>query len=258
MKKLIISISALAGLFFYTACSPKKPAVFEQKTGIYFGAATDSLTYSFAKFPKRLSDTLKIPVKVLGDAASTDKTFSIEAATGNGITAIEGVHYKLLNPYSMPAGQLATTIPVVIYRTPGMDTTIFSFKLQLKASDDFETGMTTKSAYLVKLAFLQRPANWGTLSGLDWAGHKNEFGTWTKTKYQLILNALYDPVHDTTVTEFPYSSSPTQIPDIARQYLQIVKNYIRINYPVNNGGTGASLTDPDANNQLIQVGPANY
>lgn len=258
MKKIFISIPVLAGLFFYIACSPKKPAVFEQKSGIYFGATTDSLLYSFAKYPKRMTDTLHIPVKMLGDAPSTDKTFNIETVNVTGKAAVAGVHFKLLNPYTMPAGQLATTIPVVVYRTPDMDTTVFSFKLQLQANEDFETGMTTKSTYLVNVAYLQKPANWGTSTGLVWwAGNKSNFGTWTRTKYKLILDALYDPEHDTTVTEFPFGTGTNALP-IGALYLQTVKNYIRINYPANYGGTGNILTDPDASNLPVQVGAANY
>jgi len=245
MKKIVISIAALAGIWFYTACSPKKPGLFEQKNGIYFGAASDSLTYSFAKYPKRLTDTLRIPVKVLGDAPSSDKTFSMETATDAGLTGIEGVHYKLLNPYTMPAGQVVTTAPVVIYRTPTMDTAIFSFKIQLKANEDFETGIITKSAYLIKLSYLQKPSYWG--NGKDWPSLLTNFGTWTRAKYKVILDALYDPINDSTVTEFEFPRSGTPSP-ISVIYLQTVKNYIRTNYPGNVStpvGIGNTLRDPD-------------
>ncbi|MBO9204703.1 MULTISPECIES: DUF4843 domain-containing protein [Niastella] len=259
MKKIIISIFTLTGVLLYSACSPNKPALFEQKTGIYFGAASDSLNYSFAKYPKRTTDTLKIPVNVLGDPAASEKTFTVEGTLpAAGTPAIEGVHYKLLNPYTMPAGKLTTTIPVVIYRTPGMDTTVFSFNVKLQPTEDFETAMTTKASYTINLAYLQKPAKWGALNEqVYWAGNVLNFGTWTKTKYKLILDALYDPVNDTTVTEFPFGYG-TNAPTIAAQYLQLVKNYITINYPGNVGPSGAKLTDPDANNQVIQVGKANY
>jgi hypothetical protein len=62
---------------------------------------------------------------------------------------------------------------------------------------------------------------------------------------------------DTTVSEFPYGTGTNAQP-IAAQYLQIVKNYIKLNYPANYGNPGAILTDPDASNQVIQVGVANY
>jgi hypothetical protein len=66
-------------------------------------------------------------------------------------------------------------------------------------------------------------------------------------------------VGDTTVSEFPYPRfSP---PTITFQYLQLVKNYLRANYPGNVSspvGIGLTLRDPDAGNLPVLVGPANY
>ena len=259
MKKLIISLTALAGIIYYTACSPKKPAVFEQATGVYLNTASDSLIYSFAKYPHRTIDTLRIPVKLLGDAATTDRTINIQLANEPNLTAIEGVHFKLLPPFIMPAGQFATTIPIVIYRTKDLDSTPVTFKLQLQANEDFEIGIPKKTTCLVKLGYLQKPASWGETGGSQYAGFSGNYGTWTKTKYKLILDALYDPVYDTTVSDFPYLR--TGFPLVYNQYMQIVKNYIRTNYPGNIStpvGVGAMLLDPDAGNKPVQVGPSNY
>ncbi|MOA44232.1 hypothetical protein D3C78_1664710 [compost metagenome] len=90
----------------------------------------------------------------------------------------------------------------------------------------------------------------------QFAGYKDNFGTWTKTKYKLILDALYDPKTGTTVTEFP--GSRFLPPVLYNQYVAIVRNYIKANYPGNYGGSGATLLDPDNNNMPVQVGPANY
>ena len=107
---------------------------------------------------------------------------------------------------------------------------------------------------------MQKPASWGESGGFQWAGYSGNMGTWTKTKYKLILEALYDKASDTTVTEFPYLRIGS--PAIYIQYLQLTKNYIRTKYPGNYStpvlGVGATLRDPDASNQVIQVGPANY
>ena len=115
----------------------------------------------------------------------------------------------------------------------------------------------------IKTAYLQKPPTWGEPTGFPWAGYINNFGTWTRTKYKVILDALYDPVGDTTITEFPLGTrAVNQFPPVYTQYLQIVKNYIRTNYPGNYStpiGIGATLRDPDMpNNPVIQVGPANY
>jgi len=109
------------------------------------------------------------------------------------------------------------------------------------------------------VGYLQKPPTWGEIGGSQWAGYSSNFGTWTKTKYKVILDALYDPTSDTTVSEFP--ANRFAAPAVYLQYLQLVKNYIRTKYPGNYStplGVGPTLRDPDANNAVIQVGPANY
>jgi hypothetical protein len=259
MKKIILSISVLAVVFFYAACKPEKPAIFAKQDGIYFNATADSLLYSFAKYPHRTKDTLWIPVQILGNPASDNKAITIEKAPGSDLTAIEGVHYNLMNTYAMPTGKVSTLLPVVVYRTPDMESAAVSFKLQLKENENFALGITAKSAIKVNIGYMQKPATWGEFSGSNWAGYSGNFGTWTKTKYKLILDALYNPVGDTTVSEFPYLR--TGAPVFYLQYLQIVKNYIRTNYPGNVStpvGIGPTLLDPDAGNLPVQVNPANY
>ena len=140
-----------------------------------------------------------------------------------------------------------------------MDSTLVSLSLKLSPNQSFTSGITAKTNFKINLAYIQKPPTWGEIGGSQWAGYSADFGTWTKTKYKVILDALYDPVSDTTVTEFPYNRFAA--PAVYIQYLQLVKNYIRTKYPGNYStplGVGATLRDPDANNNVIQVGPANY
>lgn len=264
MKKRTVYIILIAVIFYavtlpFTGCKKDEPILFAEHDGIYFSTASDSIYYTFAKYPKRLIDTLKIPVTVLGNAAGTDRTITVEKVTETGINAVEGTHYKLLPPFTLPAGKISTVVPVVIYRTGDMDSLLISFKLQVKENESFKSGITAKTSLKIKVGYLQKPPSWGEFGGIQWAGYSANFGTWTKTKYKTILTALYDPASDTTVTEFPYSRFGA--PAILLQYLQLVKNYIRNNYPGNYStpiGIGATLRDPDAGNNVILVGPANY
>ncbi|MES2773052.1 MAG: DUF4843 domain-containing protein [Bacteroidota bacterium] len=257
MKKGIIYLIVFASIF--TGCKQAVPTVFGEPDGIYFSAPADSITYTFAKYPKRVSDTLMIPVTVLGKAAAIDRTISIEKLSGADINGTEGVHYKLLPPYTLPAGKVSVMLPVVIYKTGDMDSLSISVRFQLKADANFTLGISAKTSLKVKMGFLQKPPTWGDLTGTQWAGYSTNLGTWTKTKYKAVLDALYDPVSDTTVSEFPFTRFGP--PAIYIQYLQLVKNHIRTKYPGNYStplGVGATLRDPDANNNVIQVGPANY
>ena len=264
MKKGIVyiilsAVILLAAILAFTGCKKDEPTLFAEHDGIYFSASSDSLYYTFAKYPNRTVDTIKIPVTVLGNIASTDRTITIEKITEAGINAVEGTHYKLLPPYTLPAGKISAVIPVVIYRTGDMDSLLISFKFQLKENESFTEGITAKTSLKIKVGYLQKPPSWGEFTGTQWAGYSANLGTWTKTKYKLVLDALYDPVSDTTVSEFPFSRFGP--PAIYLQYTQLIKNYIRTNYPGNYStpiGIGATFRDPDAGNNVIQVGPANY
>ena len=257
MKKGTVYTILFACMLPFIGCKEDVPTLFAEPDGIYFSTSADSVSYTFAKYPNRTIDTLKLPVTVLGKAAGTDRTITIEKVTAPDVNAIEGVHYKLLGAYTMPANKVSATIPVVIFRTPDMDSLTMTFVLRLTASENFQSGISSKTSLKIKVGYLQKPPTWGEYTGTQWAGHSTNLGTWTRTKYKLILDALYDPVGDTTVTEFPYPR--TSPPAVYFQYVQQVKNYIRTNYPGNYPPyIGATLKDPDANNNVIQVGPANY
>ena len=107
MKKRYFSIILLLPVLLFSACE-QDPTLFDQPDGIYFNTTADSVSYSFAKYPNRTVDTLRIPVMVLGDAAAHDRPITIEKLTEPELKGIEGVHYKLLSPYNMPAGRIKT------------------------------------------------------------------------------------------------------------------------------------------------------
>jgi hypothetical protein len=259
MKKIIFYTSLLTTLIYLAGCKEDVPTLFNETDAVYFNTTSDSMFYSFAKYPNRLADTIKLPVNVLGKSAGVDRDITIEKVTGPGINGIDGVHFKLLTPYKMPANSYSTLLPVVVYRTPDLDTVTINFTLKLSPNSSFGAGITTRTNLKIKIAYLQKPPSWGEIGGTQWAGYSANLGTWTKTKYKLVLDALYDPVSDTTISEFPYSRFSA--PVVYMQYLQLVRNYIRTNYPGNYStplGIGPTLRDPDANNNVIQVGPANY
>src|SRR4051812_14521995 len=117
MKKQIFSILMVTIMMVTAACSPEMPAIFKDADAIYFSAPSDSIAYTFAKYPNRMTDTIKLPVSVLGSPAPSEREIAFEVLTGADINAKEGIHYKLLPPYKMPANKVSTTLPVVVYRT---------------------------------------------------------------------------------------------------------------------------------------------
>jgi hypothetical protein len=257
MKEGTVKFLLLVAIISLAACKEDVPTLFNEHDGVYFNSSKDSVFYTFAKYPSRLADTIKLPVNVLGNSAAVDREITIEKVSGAGINAVEGLHYKLLPPYKLPANSYSTTIPVVVYRTADLDSMTASLVLKLSPNATFNSGITSKTSIKLNISYLQKPPTWGEIAGLQWAGYAGNFGTWTKTKYKVILDALYDPVSDTTVSEFPYNR--TAAPAVSIQYLQMVRNYIRNKYPGNYSnpvGIGPTLRDPDANNALVVVGPS--
>jgi hypothetical protein len=137
MKKEIISILLVAVIVAFVACKPLAPTLFDQPDAVYFNAAADSVAYTFAKYPNRTVDTIKLPVNVLGSPIATDREILIESLKDYDVNAKEGVHYKLLPPYKMPANNVSTTIPVVVYRTGDLDSLSATMKLGLKENSSF-------------------------------------------------------------------------------------------------------------------------
>lgn len=239
-----------------------KPDLFKETDGLYFGTADTAISYSFAKYPKRMTDTLKIPVNVLGNSSTANRPIAFELVPATGAdAAVEGTHFKILSSSVIPAKTVMGTVLVVVYRTADMETgKVVKFGIRLKKDDNFPAeGIAGRQRLSINLAYLQKPASWGEFTGAVtgfFAGYRDNFGTWTPTKYKLILDALYDPATETTITEFPGSRFGP--PVIYNQYVAIVRNYIKLNYPGNYGLGGAVLNDKDNNNMPVQVGPANY
>src|SRR5689334_3734306 len=121
MRKENILILVLTALVGVAGCKQDAPTLFNQPDGIYFNTTTDSLQYTFAKYPNRMVDTIKLPVTVLGSPANVDREIAVQTIQGADLPAKEGIHFKLLAPYKMPAQAVSTLLPIVVYRTTDLD-----------------------------------------------------------------------------------------------------------------------------------------
>lgn len=260
--KIVFNILLVLGIASIIYGCEEKPMLFEEENALYFGHADSVVSYSFAKYPKKALDTLHIPVRVLGNSNVEDRSFSyVVESVSNGINGVEGEHFKVIDNPIIEAGHVEGFLPVVVYRTKEMNEgQTISFSVRLKQDNNFPAeGIASKQKLRINVAYLQKPSSWGEFAGNItgyFAGYSTNFGTWTPTKYRLILDALYDPETETSVTEFPGSRFGP--PLLYLQYIAIVRNYIRTNYPGNYGQPGPVLLDPDYNNMPIQVGPANF
>src|SRR6516165_12255358 len=137
MKKLISIVVLLSAISCIVACKEDVPTMYNQADGIYFNSSADSLYYTFAKHPSRMVDTIKVPVNVLGNAATTDREITVDVVAGSGTNAVEGTHYKLLRPYKMPANSYSTLLPIVVYRTADLDSVQVGLSLKLSPNQNF-------------------------------------------------------------------------------------------------------------------------
>jgi hypothetical protein len=268
MKKMFLLGGIMIVLLAGAGCKPESPTLFTSPASLYFGAPnvfslnyTSGTQFSFATYPHRTVDTFLVQITLSGTPSPKDRSFSVVPLDTTAANAVEGTDYLLQPSYTLPANAASVNIPVILYRTPILDSVATNFYLKVVPNKDFSASTNAQSVYNIQVTYLQKPSTWDLMpSGVTgWAGVKTNFGTWTKTKYLLILNALYNPVTDSSVANFPYYSAAGQYPPVFTQYLQLVKNYLNLNYPGNYGGVGPTLRDPDApNDTTIKVGPADY
>src|SRR3954466_5426218 len=87
MKKGVVKFFLVIAIISLAACKEDVPTLFNEQDGVYFNSSKDSVFYTFAKYPSRLVDTIKLPVSVLGNSAAVDREINIEKVPGAGNNA---------------------------------------------------------------------------------------------------------------------------------------------------------------------------
>ena len=206
MKRINIHIySSLIMLFcsgMITGCSKDKAVdTFDTgKTYIYFGTPNtairpvelyiDSISYSFAMDNPDLEEkTFAIPVKIAGDAIQQDRSFTYI------ITAESSNYDPALVSFSEPvirSGKFTDTLFVTIKKGAALRTSIMSFSLQLKESNDFLIG--NKYNEKLRIIFTNQ-----LLEPKWWFTWRNQFGTFYPEVYERWIQIYYlgaDPSPD--------------------------------------------------------------
>ncbi len=203
----IVCTSALIAVL--VSCQKSELTKYAEEDMIYvykdaFNTKKDSAGYSFAiKANSLLVDTVKVPVRIMGVAASKDREVKL-AAIKEFTTAVEGVHYTFL-PYIIPAGAYSADLPVVVKRTADMKTQEFRLQVQVIESKDFKPGIPNSPVagnfagaslqYLIKVNdFLTKPSNWDSQL-------ISYFGTFSQAKYKFIIDV-------TGKTDFALGAAP--------------------------------------------------
>lgn len=160
-------ILALVATAVLTGCKKDTYMPYHSTDNIYFSFPTnpsdrDSIIYTFAYTPGKLSDTLYLPVEISGnrtDQARKYKVTVIDTAT----TAIPGIHYAALKDfYTMPAGAGVDSIPLILFNTDTlMSKRSVRLSLHLAATDELGVQIADLiQAHIIFSNKLEKPVWW--------------------------------------------------------------------------------------------------
>ncbi len=155
----------------------------------YYNTDKDSIVYSFAiKSDALTTDTVKIPVRIMGVASDRDRTVNIRVVADSS-TAL-GDQYTLL-PTIVQAGSYTAEVPLLVKRTPELKTTEVRLLLEVGESADFKAGISNSSSsssraggstrFPVRINdFLTKPSNWDSFITYF-------LGAYSQVKYKLVI-----------------------------------------------------------------------
>ena len=182
-----------------------------------------------------MEDTVKLKTKLMGYLSDRDRVFRAEILA-EGTTAVEGVHYTLLDGI-LKAGQYESYLPVVLYRTADTKEAPVSLSLRLISTDDLDPGHPDDISFSLSWGdILMKPEHWpeyffGAYSvnkyrfAIDVTGHTDwpqadrvtsgkEEGIYTITDIQREANKLNDAYEEYRKTYGPIYEDDNADPKI--------------------------------------------
>lgn len=180
MRKTIPAISlSLLTLF---SCKKGENVVYNSPDNIHFNfviPTVDSIVYTFAFTPGKLSDTVYVPVQLSGKRVNHERKYAV-AVTDSNTAAIAGEHYApLLSSYVLPADSGTTWLPVIIYNTDSLlRKRSVALSLHMVATSDLGIAIADQDMGKVIISNKLEKPNWWNM----WMG-----GYFSSTKYQLFI-----------------------------------------------------------------------
>lgn len=166
------------------SCKKGEYLLYNSPANIHFNfpvTTADSVVYTFAFTPGKLSDTVYIPVQLSGMRVDRDRQYAV-AVTDSNTTAVGSEHYAPLEQtYVLPADSGTTWLPIIIYNT---DTLLrkrsVTLGFHLVATNDLGVAIADQDMGKVIISNKLEEPDWWTM----WLG--NYFSS---TKYQLFIIA---------------------------------------------------------------------
>lgn len=169
------------------ACQQNEMMDYNISDRIYFNETTSNgailvkvyeKNYSFAlQHSALMEDTIKLKTKLMGYLSDRDRVFRAEVLS-EGTTAVEGVHYTLLDGV-LEAGQYESYLPVVLYRTADTKEVPVSLSLRLISTDDLDPGHPDDISFSLSWGdILMKPEHWPEYF----------FGAYSVNKYRFAID----------------------------------------------------------------------
>src|SRR5690606_40774413 len=182
MRKNIYILLALV-FFLFFSCQKTELKTYDTAANVYFDLtpeARDSIVYTFAYEMTRASDTLYIPVRLMGNREGNQRHFQVYVEKDSS-TARSNEHYQALSvAYRLEADKGTGYVPLIIHNTKDLEEKSVSLILKLKASPDF--GINDPRlirTYIILSARLEKPNWWG-----NWP-----LGEYSRVRHQLFFIA---------------------------------------------------------------------
>jgi hypothetical protein len=238
MRSFIITLLVIFA--FLTACQKTKYLTYQSNDNVYFNFKDDSTTdrdsvvYTFAFTPEKLSDTILLPIRISGNRVHKTRQYKV-AIVQSGTTAVAGTHYvPLLSSYTIPADSGSSILPLIVYnKDTNLTRKAVALNLQLTATDDLQTQFTGLiNARIIISNKLQMPSWWHL-----WMTN------YTDTKYRLFIIA-------TGVTELAHGTDYGLYAPQSLYFIGLMNNLILdpVSWVANNPGKGYALqARPDGN-----------
>ena len=187
MNNKLFSLAGVAALLIVAltlgSCSKGQYQLYSSPSNIYFNFSNgaDSVVYTFAFTPGKLTDTVWLPVQISGFQVDSAREYVL-AVTGNNTTATVGEHYAPLQPYyAMPANTGIDSVPIIVYNTDSLlKKRSVVLGLHLVATNSLGVAIADMDSAKVIISNKLEEPNWWTM----WMGQY-----FSSTDYQLFIIA---------------------------------------------------------------------
>ena len=172
-------LSILAGILligFFSGCEKDYQVYNANLHAARFTASPDSLTYSFGFYPNKETDTITVPVMILGFSEDRYRIVNI-VEDSEKTTAVAENDYEIL-PCRIPAGKVSDSARIVLKRTDKLDNQTLCVAIKITDSEDLSAGPDNTYRIFFTNQLVQ-PANWPT-----------QFGKYSVVKHQFCIEVL--------------------------------------------------------------------